>query len=246
MELTKYEYFNYEAYKFEFEGLDAIIVKPNVKPNGKWVYKTEYFTAFPDTQNEFLERGYHLCYNKNFTRWAPDSDLERKGRFIKLISSEFGLSEKCIPIGMSCGGLYACKVAAKYPELIDVLYIDAPVMNLLSCPCDLGIGSSNLFDEYYRVMKTTKSELLSYRDNPIDKMDILLKNDIPVVLVAGGSDTVVPFEENGALLEKYYKENGGRIKVYIKPECGHHPHGLEDFKKVVDDVENYSRENGNY
>ena len=41
MELKKFDYFNYEAYQFEFDGLDAIIVKPSVKPNGKWVLKTE-------------------------------------------------------------------------------------------------------------------------------------------------------------------------------------------------------------
>ncbi|MBE5743663.1 MAG: alpha/beta hydrolase [Clostridiales bacterium] len=241
--MEKFDYFGFEAYNFKFDGLNAKIIKPNVKPNGKWVYKTEYFTAFPETQNEFLNRGYHLAYNENFTRWAPDSDLVRKGEFIKYISKEFGLSEKCIPIGMSCGGLYACKTAAMFPELIDVLYLDAPVMNLLSCPCDSGVGSSGLFDEYYRVMKISKSELLSYRDNPIDKMDILLKNDIPVVLVAGGSDVVVPYEENGAILEKYYKENGGRISVHIKPECGHHPHGLDDVKLIVDEIEKFSSEN---
>ena len=86
---------------------------------------------------------------------------------------------------MSCGGLYACLVAAMFPELISALYIDAPVMNLLSCPCDLGVAQSNLFEDFYSARKITKSELLSYRGNPIDKMDILLKNDIPVVMVAG-------------------------------------------------------------
>lgn len=241
--MEKFDYYGFEAYNFEFDGLNAKIVKPNVKPNGKWVYKTEYFTAFPQTEIEFLNRGYHLAYNENYTRWAPDSDLKRKGEFIKYVSKEFNLDKKCIPVGMSCGGMYAVKVAAMFPELIEALYIDAPVMNLLSCPCDLGVGSSGLFDEYYRVMKISKSELLSYRENPIDKMHVLLENDIPVVLVAGGSDNVVPFEENGKLLEEYYKANGGRIKVYIKPECAHHPHGLEDPTIVVNDIEIYIKEN---
>lgn len=243
MEYRKFDYHGFEGLDFEFDGLNAKIVKPKVKPNGMWVYKTEYFTAFPGTEIEFLNRGYHLAYNENYTRWAPDSDLVRKGEFIKFISKEFNLSKKCIPVGMSCGGMYAVKVAAMFPELIEAMYIDAPVMNLLSCPCDLGVGSSGLFDEYYRVMKTTKSQLLSYRENPIDKMHVLLENDIPVVLVAGGSDNVVPFEENGKLLEDYYKANGGRIKVYIKPDCAHHPHGLEDPTIVVNDVEEFLREN---
>ncbi len=243
MKLKEFNYFDYEAYTFDFDGLDAIIVKPKVKPNGKWVLKTEYFDAFPDTQNEFLNRGYHLLYNKNFNAWATDRDLIRKGKFIEFVSSEFGLENKCIPIGMSCGGLYAVKLTAMFPNLIDVLYIDAPVMNLLSCPCDLGVAKSNIFDSFYSATSLSKSQMLSYRDNPIDKMDILLKNDIPIVLVAGDSDVIVPYEENGALLEKYYKENGGRIKVYIKKGCNHHPHGLEDYKKVVEDVECYVNEN---
>ncbi|MBQ3235306.1 MAG: hypothetical protein IJA97_04000 [Clostridia bacterium] len=245
MELKKFDYFNYEAYTFEFDGLSAIIVKPSVKPNGKWVLKTEYFDAFPDTQNEFLDRGYYLLFNQNYNGWATDRDLVRKGAFIEFVSREFNLENKCIPIGMSCGGLYACKLTAKFPYLIDVLYLDAPVMNLLSCPCDLGVAKSNIFDSFFNATGKTKSEMLSYRDNPIDTMDVLLKNDIPVVLVAGGSDVIVPYEENGAIFEKFYKENGGRIKVYIKPECNHHPHGLEDYKKVVDDVEAYSKENEN-
>ena len=30
----------------------------------------------------------------------------------------------------------------------------------------------------------SKSQMLSYRDNPLDKLDILVKNKIPVILVA--------------------------------------------------------------
>ena len=49
--------------------------------------------------------------------------------------------------------------------------------------------------------------------------------------------------DNGFEIWYIYKENGGRIKVYIKPECGHHPHGLENYKMVVDEIEKYSKEN---
>lgn len=78
-----------------------------------------------------------------------------------------------------------CKINGKTPELISAMYIDAPVMNLLSCPCDLGASQSNLFAEFYRVMGITKSEILSYRENPIDVMHVLIENGIPVVLVSG-------------------------------------------------------------
>ena len=94
MELKEFDYFGFKGYDFDFLGGLGKIIKPNVKPNGKWVYKTEYFDAFPNTEIEFLNRGYHLAYNKNFSRWAPDSDIEKKGEFIKFVSKEFNLDSK--------------------------------------------------------------------------------------------------------------------------------------------------------
>ena len=73
-----------------------------------------------------------------------------------------------------------------------------------------------IYDEYFELTGRTISEMLSYRDHPFDKLPILLKNNLPIVLVAGDSDGVVPYSENGVLVEKYYTENGGNIKVFIK------------------------------
>ena len=228
MQYEKIELYGFEGLKFTFAERSAVLIKPKCKPNGKWALKTAYLTAFPNAEIELLNRGWHIAYNENFNRWAQEEDLQRKERFISFVSQTFGLEEKCAVVGMSCGGMYGVKLAARIPEKISVLYLDAPVMNLLSCPAGMGVGGDSLFEEFYSFTGISKSELLSYRDHPIDKMDVLLKADIPVVLVAGDSDTTVPYVENGFLLEKYYKENGGRIKVYIKKGGEHHPHGLSD------------------
>ena len=112
-------------------------------------------------------------------------------------------------------------------------------MNLLSCPMALGVATEGFLEEYQGFTGRTLSDMLSYRDHPIDKMDILLKNNIPVILVAGDCDHVVPYCENGALLENYYKENGGTIEVHIKPGCDHHPHGLENPAVIADFMDKY-------
>ena len=70
-------------------------------------------------------------------------------------------------------------------------------------------------------------------------MHLLLKNNIPIILVYGDSDVIVPYNENGAILEKYYRENGGKIVAIGKPGCGHHPHGLEDNTPIIEFVEAY-------
>lgn len=235
------EWHGYEGLEFEFEGLSACVIKPNCKPNKKWALKTEYFDAFPETEIELLERGWHIAFNTNENRYAENYDLNRKSRFLDFVSKNFSLYEKCALIGMSCGGLYAVKLAAMRPEKISAIWLDAPVLNLLSFPCKFGIGQVDCYDEYYGFTGRTKSEMLSYREHPIDKMHVLLKNDIPILLIAGDSDTVVPYEENGKLLEDYYTSNGGKIKVIIKQGAGHHPHGLEDPKEVADIIESFCK-----
>ena len=231
----------YRRLDFSFEGRPCILVFPNQANEQKnWLFKTEYFGAFPEFEIEMLSRGWHLAYIKNVTRWCIDADLDLKERFARFLHTEYALSKKCVPVGMSCGGMIACKFAAKFPHRVSALYLDAPVMNLLSCPASVGRKASNLLDEFINATGMTLSELISYREHPIDKLPMLLENNIPIVLVYGDSDDVVPYHENGMLLEKYYKNKGGNLLVIGKPGCGHHPHGLNDNTPIIEFVEKFA------
>ncbi len=225
---------------FTFEGRAAILVFPQC-PNEKknWLLKTEYFNAFPQFEIEMLARGWHLAYISNASRWCLDADLDRKKRFCAYLTETYGLYEKCVPVGMSCGGLIGSKFAAKYPECVSALYLDAPVMNLLSCPAGLGKADNSMLPEFIKDTGMDLPQLICYREHPIDKMHILLENKIPVMLVYGDADVVVPYDENGLVLEKYYRENGGTLVVVGKENCGHHPHGLEDNTPIIQFVEKY-------
>ncbi|MBQ8350539.1 MAG: alpha/beta hydrolase [Clostridia bacterium] len=224
---------------FEFEGMDAILVFPDEANNEKnWLLKTEYFGAFQGFELEMVKRGWHLAYVKNITRWCKDEDLDRKARFAEFLSREYGLYPKCVPVGMSCGGLIGFKLAARHPACVSALYLDAPVMNFLSCPAGLGGKCGNeMLPEFTAAMGMGLSELICYREHPIDQMHLLLENKIPIVMVYGDSDRTVPYVENGALLEKYYRENGGELLAIGKAGCDHHPHGLEDPTPIIEFVE---------
>jgi pimeloyl-ACP methyl ester carboxylesterase len=228
---------------FEFEGREAILVCPEFPNEEKnWLFKTEYFGSFPKFEIEMVKRGWHLAYIKNITRWCKDEDIDLKYRFVKFLVEELGFYEKCVPVGMSCGGMIGVKFAAKYPEFVSALYLDAPVMNLLSCPAHVGRNEYDEFwQEFLETMDMPLSELINYREHPIDKKEILLENNIPVIMVYGDSDTLVPYHENGAVFEKFYRENGGIIETICKEGHEHHPHGLEDNTQIIEFVEKYSR-----
>ena len=240
METTAIKWNGFDGVSFTFESNYAHVIKPNCKPNGKWALKTEYVDAFPNTEIELLNRGWHIAYNQNDNRWAENPDLLRKCNFIQFVSKAFNLDQKCAMIGMSCGGLHAVYFAAKYPSRIAALYLDAPVFNLLSCPMGLGKAHNGMVAEFENATGMTLIDLINYRNHPIDQKEKLLSANIPVIMVYGDSDESVPYDENGAHFEKFYRENGGIIEVYGKENCGHHPHGLEDPTPLIEFAEKYS------
>ena len=83
------------------------------------------------------------------------------------------------------------------------------------------------------------SDLINYRKHPQDYIPKLIENKIPVFMVAGDSDTVVPYEENGKILEEAYKQNNIDISIVIKTGCNHHPHGLVDNSPIIEFAEKY-------
>ncbi|MBQ2786282.1 MAG: alpha/beta fold hydrolase [Oscillospiraceae bacterium] len=216
--------------RFVFEGRDALVVFPEEgTSNGRLILKSEYWDAFPTTEIELVKRGFHLCFIKNVNRWGTEEVLDTQARFVRYVAEKYGLQQKVVPVGMSCGGLIATKFGAKYPELVSCLYIDAPLLNLRTN------GNPPSVREMLKVLGYADvSELDNYFEMPIHKIPALVANKTPVIMVVGGSDVIVPFEANGALLEKAYREAGIEIEVYCKPECGHHPHGLENCKPVLD------------
>ena len=236
-------WYGYDMEMLVFEDMPGMVVFP--KPgtaNGRLAIKTEYWNAVPEAiELEMVKQGFHLCYIKNINRWGLQEDVDRKGRFIRYVAEKYGLNEKVVPVGMSCGGMYAIKMACTYPELMACLYLDAPLIQHMSIKRlntdDEELAKDEIIQEMMGALRLKNvAELKAYDKMPIHMMDKLLTARIPAVLVLGAADTILPYEENGMVLKAAYEEAGIPIRTYIKPNCDHHPHGMEDAVPVMQDI----------
>lgn len=243
MEFTKGEWNGYERLDLSLDGRDTIVILPKEREkDNRWLLKTEYFGAFPEFELDMLSRGWAVAHIKNKTRWCLPEDTDAKEALCAFMEGELGFASKCLPVGMSCGGMQAVYFAAKYPHRVSALYLDAPVLNLLSCPCGVGVNRGHvdhLYAEFVTMTGRTVTDLINYREHPIDFVRSLIASGIPAYLVCGGADMTVPYEENGALLAKWYKESDVPFFETVKPACGHHPHGLADRAPLIAFAERY-------
>lgn len=235
------DYYGYRRCDFEFMGRSATVVLPKEKNDfGGWLYKTEYFQAFPELELDMLARGYHVAYLANKSRWVVDDDIEVKNAFCAHLEREFGLNPMCVPIGYSCGGMHAVYFASRFPERVAAAYIDAPVLNYLSCPYALGKATdTSMITEFEAHTGHTLSEMINFRRHPIDEAKQMISAAVPLYISGGDSDLTVPYAENGAILADMYRAAGAPLAETVVAGRGHHPHGIEDRAAVIAFIEKY-------
>lgn len=228
----------FEREDFRFGGFDCILVKPdNPLPGRPFVWRAEFFGAFAQCDLEMVRRGYYLTYICLTDQYGCPWAVERMREYHEHLTRERGLGARPLIFGFSRGGLYAVNFALAYPERVGKLYLDAPVLDVLSWPAGrgAGVGAPREWQECLKCYGATEETIgACAQARPVTRGAELARLGIPLALVAGGSDDVVPYAENGAPFAADYTRAGGQPFVRLKPECGHHPHSLDDVRELCD------------
>lgn len=228
------DYKGYKRIDFYFEGYECVIVLPeNPVPGGKWVWRTEFFGAFPYADDAMLEQGYYLVNIKLCNQYGSPEAVEMMKRFHDMITARYGLCQRAVLFGFSRGGLYALHYAAAFTQNVSLLYMDAPVADIYSWPGKWEDGTCVEWQECRQAWKIMKEDRRCFAGVLDKAMESVTGSRIPMILVAGDSDDVVPFDENGRLLAEAYAETEVPFKVILKKGCGHHPHSLENPEEIV-------------
>lgn len=216
-----------------------LVLPKTAAPGRPWIWRTEFFGHFPQADIALLKRGFHLGYMEVSNMFGGPPAMVLMDAFHASMTKERGLAAKPVLIGLSRGGLYALNWAARHPEWVAGLYLDAPVCDFKSWPLGQGRYPGNPV-EWERLKKVygfaSDAEAIAYPLNPIDNLAPIAAARIPILSVCGDADRTVPFEENTAILEQRYRQLGGSIRVILKHGVDHHPHSLDDPQPIVDFV----------
>ena len=216
-----------KRYTFKFEGYKAYFDEPvEAKPGRQWVWCMKWPGAFAEFtgQVDCVRRGYFYVYLDDID-WMSPKGVEIAKRFHDFLVGKLGFAAKANLIGMSWGGFYSTRYAAEHPEDVARIYLDAPLMNFAAFklgewPAAKVWGSPEGGD-------WSKDPRM-----PINLADKIAKAKIPVLLLYGGADTVVPPSKNCEIFIPRFKAAGGDIKVFKRDMYGHHPHGFQGAENV--------------
>jgi pimeloyl-ACP methyl ester carboxylesterase len=227
-----------DRYDFECDGRPATVVVPRSGPEtGRpWLWRAEFFGAFPSVDQALLARGWHVAYLDCRNTFGSPETMRHWEVFHRLLTERHGLDRRPVLLGMSRGGLYAYNWAVAHPDRVGLIYGDAPVCDVKSWPAGKGKGKGSPKDWalFQKVYGLDEAAALRWRGNPIDRLGPIARAKIPILHLVGDADDVVPVEENTTVLAQRYRRLGGRIEVIVKKGVGHHPHALPDPTPVVD------------
>ncbi len=229
-------WFGFELARGAHNGRETLLVVPKVCAEGRpWVWRAEFFGAFPSVDLALVRAGFHVAYCSFSDMYGAPSAVEGMKAYHDDLVARYRLSPKADLFGFSRGGLYACNYAFAYPQDVSSLYLDAPVLDIRLWPG--GFGRLPRRDkEWAQCLSAyglSEEEAAACDDSPLKRAPALARRGVPVVMVLGDSDEAVAAEENGRAFASAFRAAGGDILLIEKPGCRHHPHSLEDPTPVL-------------
>jgi hypothetical protein len=210
------------AETFEIQGNKAFLYAAPKPAAGKpWVWYAPTLKGLSLVQRKvyyegFLRAGISLAgFDLGEVRGSPASTAKFTLFYDEMVKR--GWSPKPILLGQSRGGLMMLAWGTRHPDKVRAFVGIYPVCNLASWP--LKNSKAATLTDFNLPEAELTARLKEF--NPVDNLQGLLANKVPMFIVHGDSDVVVPHTENSLLLKERYQAGGGAITVKLIPGEGH-------------------------
>ena len=221
---------------FDFNGYDAWVVEPpkgvEALPGRPWTWTMQWRTAFvPRTSvPRLLKAGWCHVSVDIFKHRMDATGLKVARDFQDFLVGELGFAPKAMLIGMSWGGFFSTRYAANYPACVEKIYLDAPLLSFTKF-----IKQDEATIGPWAAVAPADGNWDDNPEMPINLAGKIAAAKIPVLLLYGGVDPVVPPEKNCLLFVPRFQKAGGDIKVVARSSYAHHPHGVEESENTIID-----------
>jgi pimeloyl-ACP methyl ester carboxylesterase len=146
------------------------------------------------------------------------------------LTKERGFAGKPCLLGRSRGGLWVTSWACDHPNQVAAIAGIYPVFDLRTYP-----GIVKAAPAYGFTADELEAKL--GENNPIERVGLLAKAKVPVFIIHGDDDKVVPLKENSAELEARYEAAGAKDAVTLVVAKGQGHNFWEGFFRCPELVE---------
>ena len=228
----------FERTVFKFEGRNAWVVEPPcaLAQGAPWTWTMQWADAFVERTQvpALLARGWRHATIDLFPTRMDEKGLETAAAFQKFLVEKLGFAPQVNLVGMSWGGFFSIRYAAAHPGNVRRIYLDAPLLSFdgfkAAAPAQAAKGA---IGPWKNAMPAQGAKWSDDPRMPINMAKQVADAGIPVLLLFGGKDDVVPPSENALPFISKFIAAGGEITVVQRPEYGHHPHGTDPDKAAT-------------
>jgi pimeloyl-ACP methyl ester carboxylesterase len=207
----------YQRLDFKIKNKDAWLVVPNkALPGNPWLWRARFPGYHSEADSILVSAGFYLAHINTAGMFGNQESMEIWDVFYEYLIGHYDLDEKVSLAGVSRGGLFIYTWAKRNPDKVHCIYGDAPVCDFKSWPA--GFGASNGDKDSWELLKKqygfeSDEEARAYGNNPVDNLEMLAKEKIPVLHMIGLNDEIVPVDENTFVLVNTYLKLGGPATV---------------------------------
>lgn len=210
---------------FELEGRPAFIYLPpeekRTEPQPWIMYGPTLLPQYPDKNEKWMHEkftaaGIAVAGIDAGEAYGSPNGQKLMSALYKHLVKEKGFAPKPCLLGRSRGGLWASSWAIANPDKVAGIAGIYPVFDLRTYP-----GLEKAAPAYK--LEAEELEALLDKHNPIARADVLAKAKIPVFIIHGDDDKVVPLEPNSQTLAEVYKKHDAEdaIELVVAEGQGH-------------------------
>ena len=223
---------------FLVEGRPSFILLPAKEMQQKpqpWIMYAPTLPAYPDSHEkwmhqQFLAAGVAVAgIDAGEAYGSPHGQKLMTALYRELIEKRGFATKPCL-LGRSRGGLWVSSWAIANPSKVAGIAGIYPVFDLRSYP-----GLANAASAYGLAVQGLESNLREH--NPIARIDVLADAKVPIFIIHGDDDKVVPLKDNSARVVQRYQQAGATDAITLIAAKGQGHNLWEGFfhcQKLVD------------